>query len=275
MSYTKLFQSIVTSSIWTQDDHTRIVWITMLALANQHGEVQASIPGLARVSGVSVEAAEKAINHFLSPDAYSRTKDDDGRRIEAIDGGWALLNHAKYRAMASKEESKEASAVRQRRFRERAERNGSNGSVTPSNACVTPSNATVTPRRDIAEAEAEAEAEETRKEEEPSALVASLPVVLKASKEAIEFPSSLDTPEFRNAWTEWERHRRESRKPITPTSRKQQFSKLDALGPARAIAALQHSTACGYQGVFEPGNQATKPTGAMCQPHELKLKRLI
>jgi len=105
--------------------------------------------------------------------------------------------------------------------------------------------------------------------------VAPLPVVGKAEKAAIDFPASLDTPEFRSAWADWERHRRESRKPITPTSRRQQLGKLDALGPVRAIAALQHSTACGYQGVFEPGNQATKPTGAMCQPHELKLKRLL
>jgi len=168
-NYTKLFNSIVTSTIWTEDDKTRIVWITMLAIADQHGEVQASIPGLARVAGVSVEAAETAINKFLSPDSYSRTPDDEGRRIEKIDGGWLLLNHAKYRAMASKEDLKAANVNRQRRYREKLERNASvtpcnasvtpcNASVTPCNASVTPCNASVTQERDIAEAEAEAEA---------------------------------------------------------------------------------------------------------------------
>lgn len=142
MAYTKLFNSIITSTIWTENDQTRIVWITMLALADKNGEVQGSIPGLARLAGVPVEACRKAIETFLSPDPDSRTKDDEGRRIEAIDGGWHLLNHAKYRAMASKDESKSAAAIRQKRWRERQKRNG-----------VGKSNGAVTHDRDIAEAD--------------------------------------------------------------------------------------------------------------------------
>lgn len=116
-NYTKLFNSIITSTIWTEDDRTRIVWITMLALSDQHGEIHASVPGLARVAGVGVNDAEVAIEKFLSPDKYSRTPDHDGRRILEIDGGWMLLNHEKYRKMASKEDAKEAAAERQRRKR--------------------------------------------------------------------------------------------------------------------------------------------------------------
>jgi len=129
MGYTKLFSTIVTSSIWTADDATRIVWITMLAISDKNGEIHASIPGLARLAGVSLEACEKAITTFLSPDAYSRTKEDEGRRLEVIDGGWMLLNHAKYRRMASDEERKEQAAVRQQRFRDRHAQN--NAPVTP------------------------------------------------------------------------------------------------------------------------------------------------
>lgn len=152
MSYIKLFSSLVTSTIWMEDDKTRIVWITMLAIADKNGEIQASIPGLARIAGVPVPDVEVAIQKFLAPDEHSRTPDDEGRRIEKIDGGWSLLNHAKYRLMASKDESKTSNAERQRRHRERQKRNGR---VTLSNAPVTPNNATVTHDRDIAEAEAE------------------------------------------------------------------------------------------------------------------------
>jgi len=148
-NYTKLFNSIVTSTIWTEDDKTRIVWITMLAMSDQNGEVHASIPGLARVSGVSLVDCEMAINKLSGPDAYSRTPDNEGRRISSIDGGWELLNHRKYRAMASKEDSKKSNAVRQERFRKR------NATVTDSNGLVTPSNESVTETRDIAEAEAD------------------------------------------------------------------------------------------------------------------------
>lgn len=151
MGYTKLFSSIITSTIWTEDDRTRIVWITMLALADKNGEVQGSIPGLARLSGVPVEAAEAALAKFLAPDKHSRTKDDGGRRIEEIDGGWHLLNHGKYRAMASRDEAKTAHAIRQKRYRERRKRNGRDGNVTDSDSGVT---------QDVHIAEADSEKEQ-------------------------------------------------------------------------------------------------------------------
>ena len=159
IGYTKLFSSIVTSTIWVESDRTRIVWITMLALADRNGEIQASIPGLARLAGVPIPDCEEAIAKFTAPDPYSRTPDDQGRRIEKIEGGWALLNHAKYREMASRDESKAANAERQHRHREKAKRNDtvtpSNALVTKSNATVTKSNAEVTHPLHIAEAEAE------------------------------------------------------------------------------------------------------------------------
>jgi len=157
--YTKLFQSIVTSSIWTEDDRTRIVWVTMLAMADKHGEIQAAIPGLARLAGVSIEDCQKAIDRFMGPDPHSRTTDFKGRRLEKIDGGWALLNHAKYRRMASDIDRKEQATERKRRQRER----DALRDVTPKpkeSRDVTPSHTEVTPERAKADTEAEAEAEE-------------------------------------------------------------------------------------------------------------------
>lgn len=86
--YTKLFQSILASSIWCEDDKTRIVWITMLALADQFGVVEASVGGLADLSRVSKEDCQKAIEKFLAPDPDSRSMEYDGRRIERVEGGW-------------------------------------------------------------------------------------------------------------------------------------------------------------------------------------------
>lgn len=151
MAYTKLFSSIIMSTIWREDDDTRIVWITMLALADKNGEVQASVPGLADAARVSVEGCREALIRLMAPDPDSRTKTDEGRRIAEISGGWELLNHGKYRRMASKDEQVEKSAERQRRFRAR-------------HAAVTGSNASVTHDRDIAEAEANTDTEETKKD---------------------------------------------------------------------------------------------------------------
>lgn len=106
MHFTKLFSTITDSSVWSEDKDTKIVWITMLAMADQHGRIHASLPGLARRSVVTLEEAERAVTKLLAPDPYSRTKEHEGRRIVEIDGGWQLLNHGKYRALLSDEETK-------------------------------------------------------------------------------------------------------------------------------------------------------------------------
>jgi hypothetical protein len=108
--FTKLFNTIVTSTIWQEDDKTRIVWITMLAIADANGIVSASIPGLASVANVEVDAARVAVQKFEQIDPDSRTKDFDGRRIEPIEGGWRILNYFKYRRMLSQEERREYKA---------------------------------------------------------------------------------------------------------------------------------------------------------------------
>ena len=97
MGYTKLFGSLVTSTIWREDNDTRIVWITLLALSDAAGRVEGSIPGLAHIANVPLENCEKALKKLLSPDPYSRTKEHEGRRIAEIDGGWEILNYIKYR----------------------------------------------------------------------------------------------------------------------------------------------------------------------------------
>lgn len=96
----------------------------MLAMADKNGEVQASVPGLARVAGVQTESCREALAKFLSPDPDSRTKDDDGKRIEPIEGGWRLLNHRKYREMCSREEQKASEAKRKADYRAKIKRNG-------------------------------------------------------------------------------------------------------------------------------------------------------
>jgi hypothetical protein len=117
--FTKLFNSIITSTIWSEDDKTRIVWITMLALSDRYGDISASIPGLAKVANVSIDATKAALKNLRKADPYSRTKDHQGRRIEEIDGGWHIFNYQKYRDMLSAEERKEYKARKEQERRDR------------------------------------------------------------------------------------------------------------------------------------------------------------
>jgi hypothetical protein len=95
--YTKLFSSIVTSSIWQEDNATRIVWITMLATADARGVVEGAVPGLAHIARVELDECQRALHKLQQPDPYSRTQDFDGRRIEVVEGGWRILNYVYYR----------------------------------------------------------------------------------------------------------------------------------------------------------------------------------
>jgi len=106
-SFTKLSSGILASTVWQEPSSTRIVWITMLALADRNGYVAASIPGLAHLARVSIPEAETALAAFSAPDPYSRTPDHEGRRIEAVAGGWRLLNHGAYRARRDADDRKD------------------------------------------------------------------------------------------------------------------------------------------------------------------------
>jgi hypothetical protein len=169
-TYTKLFSSILRSSIWLEDDQTVRVWVAMLALADRAGYVGASVGGLAAQARVPRDAAERAIEKFLAPDQDSRSKDFEGRRIEVADRGWILLNYERFRDMRDEEARKEYERKRKAEQRAKAK-----GSVPDS-----PEMSRTVPacHEKSAQAEAEAEAE--------------------ASAERISSPSSQDLNPLRN-----------------------------------------------------------------------------
>jgi len=105
-NWTKLYGNIIYSTVWQEPPEVRCVWITMLALSDREGYVGASVPGLAKASGVSIEDTEQALGRFKSPDEHSRTKDHDGRRIEDSPGGWKILNFIPHREGDSEQKEK-------------------------------------------------------------------------------------------------------------------------------------------------------------------------
>lgn len=118
--YTKLFNSILASTIWREEKETKILWITMLAMADKDGMVEASIPGLADMARLTVKETQEALGILESPDEFSRTKDHDGRRIEPVLGGWLVLNHAAYRQKMDMDERREYLRLKKQESRERA-----------------------------------------------------------------------------------------------------------------------------------------------------------
>lgn len=118
--YTKLFHRILSSSIWEEDDKTRLVWITLMASTDSSGCVIGTLAKLARDARVDVESCQRAIDKFLAPDPSSLTAAHEGRRIELVEGGWRLLNHEKYRLMMDAERKREYFRNKRREYREKA-----------------------------------------------------------------------------------------------------------------------------------------------------------
>ena len=149
--FVKLFGSILDSSIWSTDLATRVVWITMLAMADEFGVVNASVGGLARRAQVTERECRRALKILSSPDKDDRSGVDEGVRIRPLQGAWELINYKRYRELRTKKQV--VDAARQARHRHAQRRDGRDTPVTP----VTSHDVTVE-----AEAEGEAEAETSK-----------------------------------------------------------------------------------------------------------------
>ncbi len=149
--YNKIFTKILDSSIWLEPNDTRIVWLTCIAAMDEDGFVQfASVANLARRANVELDAAQKAVERLEGPDPESSDPDNEGRRLERVQGGWIVLNAEKYRSLVTRVVIREQTRERVKRFRasKAVKSNGRNAKKRNSNAPVTPSGA-------VSEAQAE------------------------------------------------------------------------------------------------------------------------
>lgn len=151
--YTPLFNSIITSSIWQEPNHVRIIWITLLAMSDASGKVEGSIPGLANVANVTISECSEAIEILSTPDLYSRTKDFEGRRIHKIEGGWQIYNLKRFREKAKSRaaymrdyrEKKKKEANKEKQTKETNTNNNKQGNLSVTGVTVTNVTNFVTP----------------------------------------------------------------------------------------------------------------------------------
>lgn len=117
MGYTKLFSELVASSVWDEDDKTRILWITMLALKDRAHFVRGTVKYLALAARLPVDVCQWSLDKLSAPDPQSRSTEHEGRRIKAVPGGWEILNGEKYSKLLSHEQRKEYNRQKQAEYR--------------------------------------------------------------------------------------------------------------------------------------------------------------
>jgi hypothetical protein len=120
---------ILSSSVWSEAAHVRLVWLTLLILCDTEGYVGASVPGIATAAGVTLANAEEAIARLMEPDPYSRTKTDEGRRLVVEPRGFRILNFRDHLDRLSAERRKARDRVWRHRQRVK-ERNAAATTVT-------------------------------------------------------------------------------------------------------------------------------------------------
>jgi hypothetical protein len=81
----------------------------------------------------------------------------------------------------------------------------------------------------------------------------------------VAFPLGLNSEAFRAAWARWEKHRKEIKKPLKPTSAQALLERFAEWGEQRAIAAILYTLEKGWQGIREPGPE-TPPHQANGKP---------
>ena len=82
----------------------------------------------------------------------------------------------------------------------------------------------------------------------------SKPIQTNKKKVVVEFPSNLDTPEFKNTWKEWECYRTETKKKLTPSTVKKQLKMLSEHTAPEAVVIIEKSIRNGWQGLFPERN---------------------
>jgi len=133
--YNRLFTKILDSSIWLEQDVTRVVWITFLAAMDEDGFCAFSCEeNLARRANVPMTGLQEALKILQSPDRFNPEDEFQGRRVERVVNGWVVLKAPFYRELISREIAREKTRLRVAEWRASQRVTGcntGNTSVTP------------------------------------------------------------------------------------------------------------------------------------------------
>ena len=138
LPFVKLYSTVTSSSLWGEPLHVRIVFVSMLARCDEDGYYGASIVGLGRDAGLPFEVpgnralVDEALAILIAPDVNSRSEENEGRRIEKVEGGWLVLNAPKYREMRTGKQIWEAERKAAQRAKAKGGDRGGTSGTCPS-----------------------------------------------------------------------------------------------------------------------------------------------
>jgi hypothetical protein len=120
MSYVKLHDQLLRSSIMEEAVHVRFLFLVCLTLADRNGNFRATPPALARIANLPIAQVEEALAVLQAPDELSTSDEEDGRRLLLLSPNeWGIVNYARYRDLKDPWEERQKVRERVRRHREK------------------------------------------------------------------------------------------------------------------------------------------------------------
>jgi len=116
--YCKLHAKIVLSSIWSEPAPVRLLWITMLAVADADGNVEGSVCGLAHLARITPDECSEALQRLQAPDPHSSDGTAGERIAEVAEGVWHIINHSKYRERQTRRQALDAARKKRSRAKQ-------------------------------------------------------------------------------------------------------------------------------------------------------------
>jgi len=102
-----------------------ITFQQLIVLSDKHGIVDITPPALAKRTGIPLDIIEEGIEYLEQPDKYSRSQEEEGRRLILLDEhrpwGWQIVNHEHYRNLSSEEDKREKNRLRKQKQRDNKE----------------------------------------------------------------------------------------------------------------------------------------------------------
>ena len=210
----KVFESIYDGTL-VADWRALVTFQQMIVLCDSDGVVDMTPHAIAARTGIPIEHIEAGLRILENPDPYSRTPDNEGRRIELIDDhrpwGWIIVNHAKYKYLLSREDKRQKDRLRMADKRERMrvkkelqpnENEGVADSRTESQIVA-----------DVAHTNTDANADTNTDKGKDKELSKTK---TKDKKPAFELPLEISDLD----WDDFEEHRKKLRKPLTDRGRR-------------------------------------------------------
>ena len=233
--FVKVYSSFWTGSLRDQPPYARLLFLSLLDLCDETGEVRATPAYIAAHAALSEADVKDGLDRLAQPDPESHNPDEEGRRIlRTGTQAWRIVNYRKYYEMHRAEERREYLKEAKRKER----------SAKCQHVSTNVNTSTMK----------EKEKEKEKEKKPPKEAIARLtPLSLLGV--------GFQTPSLSEAYEKYDKMRIEKRvKPWTKTTVEERAKQWAAFEPSQVEAALRRSVSCGWQGVFperEPSSSSS------------------